>query len=233
MSQPAYELINGGDYNPYHLLIYMLANFIITDFTKPLIYYYPPSAAKLAEEFLQLLPAHFTRHTVKDPQIQYKPFLHVKPWFPDWTLPQDYDFLRSLFEPHMSKSITPGLKIYISRQDAKQRRIVNEEQLLASLIPKGFIPVIMSRLTAKEQIQIFSRAEVIVAPHGAALAFTVFMNKEATLIELNGPLDKKRHYSHISWHLGTNYYKVMCKPIGDTEDIEAPIDRVNKFLDLA
>jgi hypothetical protein len=226
MSQPAYELINGGDNNPYHLLIYMIANFIITDISKPLIYFYPKSESSLAEELLALLPPHFTRHFKKDPALSYISFMNVKPYFHDWTMPHDYEFLRALFAPHISPAIRPGLKIYISRRDAKQRRIVNEDQLLAALIPNGFIPVVMSKLTASEQIRLFSEAETIIAPHGAALAFMVFMNKNASLIELNGPMSAKRHYSHIAWHLDLDYYKVRCKPVGSAEDIEVDVDRV-------
>lgn len=231
-SLPAYELINGGDNNPYHLLVYMIANFIITDISKPLIYFYPKSESRLAEELLELLPPHFTRHFEKDPNIQYVLFLHVKPWFPDWTLPQDYDFLRGLFQPHISPTIRPGLKIYISRQDASQRRIINENHLLSELTPKGFIPVLMSQLTVKEQIRLFSEAEVIVGPHGAALAFTIFMNNAATLIELNAPMKTKRHYSHVAWHLELDYYKVKCKPVGDVEDIEVDVERVLRMLGI-
>ena len=220
---PAYELMNGGDYNPYHLLIYMIANFITTDANAPLIYHYPTSQHKLPEEMLALMPAHFVRHRVKDPAIQYKQLLHVKPWFPDWTLPQDYDFLRQLYAPHMQPR-RPGLRIYISRRDAKTRRVANEDAVLAALLPLNFIPVTMGDLTAKEQIQMFSAADIIVGPHGAALTFMLFMDPAATVIELNRPMEGKRHFSHIAWHLGLDYYKLTCKAADEVPDGDMEVD---------
>lgn len=224
-----YELINGGDHNPYHLLIYMIANFITADCNKPLTYYYPKSESKLAEEMLAMLPAHFTRHYERVAGLEYKPFMHVKPWFPDWTMPQDYDFLRQLFAPHM-QTRRPGLRIYISRRDAESRRVVNEDRLLEVLVAMNFIPITMTGLTVKEQIAVFSQADILVAPHGAALTYMTFMDRGATVVELNGPTGGKRHYSHIAWHLDLDFYKLPCKSVGDKEDMEVDVERLVGFL---
>ena len=207
----------------------MLANFIIADVSKPLIYYYPKSESKLAEETLALLPPHFTRHFEKKPGTDYKSFMNVKPWFPDWTLPHDYDLLRSLFAPHMQVR-RPGLRIYVSRRDAGSRRVVNEDALLEKLLPLNFIPITMSSLSVKEQISVFSQADIVVAPHGAALTYMTFMDPGATVIELNGPTQGKRHYSHIAWHLDLDFYKLRSKTLGDKEDMEVDVDHMIAFL---
>jgi hypothetical protein len=225
---PAYELINAGDYNPYHLLIYMIANFITTNANSLLIYYYPKSEHRLTEGLLEILPPHFIRHLEKNPLIQYKQLLNVKPWFPDWTLPHDYDFLRQLFEPYCN-TVRQGLRVYISRADAKTRRVINEDALLAILRPLNFIVITMSDLSARDQIQLFSQADILVAPHGAALTFMAFMDPRATVIELNRPMKNKRHFSHIAWHLDLDYYKVLCKGVGE-EDMEVDVERLCTVL---
>lgn len=230
------ELINGGDYNPYHLFFYMISNFRMIDCNQPVIYYYPKSECRLAEEVLSMLPSHFIRHTEKDSTLQYRPFLHTtpfkvqRPFFPDWTLPYDYDFLRQLFAPHYAKQVTKGLRIYISRRDAKSRRPVNEDEVLAALLPLNFIPVTLTDLSVAEQMQVFSRADIIVAPHGAGLAFMTFCNQDTTVIELNTCMKEKRHYSHIAWHLDLDYYKIVCKSVGENEDMYVPVANLTSFL---
>jgi capsular polysaccharide biosynthesis protein len=159
--------------------------------------------------------------------------MHVKPWFPDWTLPVDYDFLRAIFAPHISNQIRPGLRIYVSRnRDAQSRRVQNEEELLTCLLPMNFIPISLTDLSVKEQIQVFSQAETIVCPHGAGMSFMIFANPATKIIELNGPSKEKRHYSHIAWHLELDYYRLICKPIGEKEDMIVPIDRLERLLSL-
>lgn len=231
------ELINGGDYNPYHLFFYMISNFRMIDCNQPVIYYYPKSDVRLVKEVLAMLPAHFIRHTVKDLALTYRPFLHTtqfkvqRPFFSDWTLPYDYDFLRQLFAPNYSKAITKGLRIYVTRnRDAKSRRIVNEDDVLAALLPLNFIPVTLTDLSVAEQMQVFSQADIIVAPHGAGLAFMTFCNQDTTVIELNTRMKEKRHYSHIAWHLDLDYYKIICEQAGEQEDMRVPVKTLTNFL---
>jgi hypothetical protein len=206
------------------------------DYNQPVIYYYPKSECKLVEQVLALLPSHFTRHMEKDPMLTYRPFLHTtafkvqRPFFPDWTLPYDYDFLRQLFAPHYVKEVTKGLRIYISRRDAKSRRVQNEEEVLKALLPLNFIPVTLTDLSVAEQLQVFSRADIIVAPHGAGLAFMTFCNQETTVIELNTRMKEKRHYSHIAWHLDLDYYKIVCEPVTGQEDMQVPVRTLVNFL---
>ena len=231
------ELIDGGDKNPYHLLFYMISNFRMIDYKEPVLYYYEKTNRKLVEELLALLPKHFMRDTIKRPDFEYRPFLHTtpfriqRPFFPDWTLPYDYDFIREIFEPHYVKTIKKGLRIYISRnKDATYRRIVNEDELLNVLNPLGFITVTMSELSVLAQMNIFSQSDVIVSPHGAAMAFMVFASSDTTLIELNAKQPTCRHYSHVAWHLEMDYYKMICKMDETGKDLIVDVDRLSKFL---
>lgn len=75
MSENIVKLINGGDSNPYHLLMYMIMNFIQCDTNDIVIYYYPKTNSKLLEIFLNLLPSNFHRHFSKNPTLTYKPFM--------------------------------------------------------------------------------------------------------------------------------------------------------------
>ncbi len=228
-----FELIDGGEGNPYHFFIYMLANFRTCDCRGDVYYYYPNKKdCKLSEEALSLLPPNFHRHLVKEEGKIYKPFLHVKPFFPDWTLPIDYDFLRSLFQWHRNPEKIPGLKIYVSRnKDATDRHVVNEDQLLPLLQKHNFLVVHMSDLQVKDQIHLFSCADVIMSPHGAALTFSIFCHPSVSIIEFMPNLQEKRHFSHIAWYFNYDYHKIIANVVDHTKQhLQVPIEEVESYL---
>jgi capsular polysaccharide biosynthesis protein len=79
------------------------------------------------------------------------------------------------------------------------------------------------------QIKLFSAADIIISPHGAAMAFILFCNKNATIIELMIPRPLSRHYGHISWHFEFDYYRLMCDKIND--DMNIDISHIKRFLE--
>lgn len=93
------------------------------------------------------------------------------------------DFVRS-FMPVSSKK---GKRIYISRSGARRRRILNEKELLPILSKYGFETVLPGELSIKEQMELFSSADVIVSPHGAELTNLAYCRPETQVIELFSP----------------------------------------------
>ncbi|MBC9783735.1 glycosyltransferase family 61 protein [Heliobacterium chlorum] len=96
-------------------------------------------------------------------------------------------YLRKTF---VSKRVTDKRnrpRLYISRAKASGRKIVNEDDLLKYLVPYDFRIVYLEELSFLEQVQLFSKAEIIVAPHGAGLANLVFCEPGARVLELMGP----------------------------------------------
>lgn len=68
-----------------------------------------------------------------------------------------------------------GTSIYISRLDSTKRRIVNEAQLIEALLSKHQFQIVsFSSLQLAAQIACIRLSNVIVAPHGAALANLLF-----------------------------------------------------------
>ncbi len=63
-----------------------------------------------------------------------------------------------------------GRRIFISRKDAKLRRVVNEDALEPLLQRHGFERHILKGKPIAEQVRLFMEAEAVVAPHGAGLA---------------------------------------------------------------
>ncbi|WP_419825229.1 glycosyltransferase family 61 protein [Sphingomonas sp.] len=70
-----------------------------------------------------------------------------------------------------------GRRVYVSRQDAgTRRRMDNEQMLCEALGTAGFEIVTAGSLPVAAQIALFCEAELIVAPHGAALANLAFVD---------------------------------------------------------
>jgi capsular polysaccharide biosynthesis protein len=81
-----------------------------------------------------------------------------------------------------------GRRIYVTRGSAPHTRIVrNEAEVLETLVPLGFERVDPAAMTVPEQIRAFAEAQLIVAPHGAALANLVFAGAGAAVVELFAP----------------------------------------------
>jgi capsular polysaccharide biosynthesis protein len=76
-----------------------------------------------------------------------------------------------------------GERIYVTREQARRRRVANEAELWAQLERRGFVKLRLEALTWREQIHAFRRAKVVVAPHGAGLANLVFCEAGTRVVE--------------------------------------------------
>jgi hypothetical protein len=224
------ELINGGDTNAYHLLLIMILNFIQCNPDDTIIYYYPKSNSRLTEMFLDLLPPNFHRHYTKNLQLEYKPFIPDQKFAiernfvdPEWAYPYQYDFLRNLFKKHFTPKNRPGFYVYISRNsDSKYKRIKNEEDLLKCIRPLGFKEIVLSELSVKKQMKVFAEADIILTPHGAGLTHILFSNPELTVFEITHSNKESKHYWHMAWHFGLDYYRIVAQQDENSDFIVNP-----------
>ena len=100
------------------------------------------------------------------------------------TTPEVVRRVRAFVAPWHDASAGPrGERIYISREQARRRRVVNEEDLWTQLERRGFVKLRLEELTWREQINVFRRAKVVVAPHGAGLANLVFCSVGTRVVE--------------------------------------------------
>jgi capsular polysaccharide biosynthesis protein len=75
-------------------------------------------------------------------------------------------------------------RVYLSRDDANNRRLSNEAELVALLSGHGFVKVVAGELSFQQQIDLFAGAEVVVAVHGAGLTNMVFSAPGTQVIEV-------------------------------------------------
>jgi capsular polysaccharide biosynthesis protein len=68
-------------------------------------------------------------------------------------------------------------KIYVSRKNAGWRRVINEEYLEPILKKANFKILCNETMSVGDQIQAFSNASVVIAPHGAGLTNIIYSHK--------------------------------------------------------
>jgi len=75
-------------------------------------------------------------------------------------------------------------RLYVSRRKVSHRRIVNNEQIEASLAKLGFELVCPEQLSFLDQVRIFSEAELIVGQAGSGLVNMIFSPESCKVIVL-------------------------------------------------
>jgi capsular polysaccharide biosynthesis protein len=121
-------------------------------------------------------------------------------------------------------------RIFISREDASHRPLLNENEVYGVLETYGFKKVQLSTLSFIEKIQLFQSAKVIVSPHGAGLTNIVFCNPAAMVIELFSPTYVVPCFYIISQHLDLSYYGVIGEAVSIEESRSNHSDPI--FIDI-
>ncbi|MFM7426051.1 MAG: glycosyltransferase 61 family protein [Elainella sp.] len=129
-----------------------------------------------------------------------------------WPEPWALAWLRQQFLPLAASCPKPPQRIYISRNRAHHRRLLNEAAVLEKLQAAGFVAVELETMSLAEQIALFAGAEAIVAPHGGGLTNTIFCRPGTPVIELVAPNYIRPYYWVISHHLGLRHYYIKGEP---------------------
>jgi hypothetical protein len=121
-------------------------------------------------------------------------------------------------------------RIFLSRQGAPNRNVVNEAEVMALLEPHGFVALRSDRLCLAEQISIFRGASHIVAPHGGALT-NLMHAREGHLLELFQPDHGVRpEFFQLAKINGLNYNFLLCPNVAGGNDIRVDLDRLKEWL---
>lgn len=80
----------------------------------------------------------------------------------------------------------PGQRrVFLSRRNSSWRRLANEQEIVAALIPLGFETVFLEELGFAEQLSLFKEAGFIVAPNGSALNNLIFASPRVKVVVLS------------------------------------------------
>lgn len=132
----------------------------------------------------------------------------VVPSFPGhlgWPEPWAIAFLRQQFLP-IAAPHPLYERIYVSRNKAHHRRLLNESEVMDRLQALDFQLVELETLSVAEQISLFAHAKVIIAPHGGGLTNLIFCTPGTTVIELFSKNYIRHYYWQVSQQLGLNHY---------------------------
>ncbi len=118
-------------------------------------------------------------------------------------------YLRKTFLPPVLRR--GGRRIFLSRKDAAQRRITNEDEVFELFANRGFERITLSRTSVAAQAELFSECEALAGPSGAAFANLVFARPGALVVELASPDWLTPFHWMISSRLGLNHWIVGNK----------------------
>jgi len=125
-----------------------------------------------------------------------------------------------------------GENLYITRESAARRRVTNEDELGSALAARGFTKLRLESLTWVEQVAAFSRAKVIVAPHGAGLANLVFCQPGTRVVEFFHPAYANTCYANLCRHARLDYRSTL--PRGEVPPVyDRSAGRLDIVADIA
>jgi capsular polysaccharide biosynthesis protein len=131
----------------------------------------------------------------------------------------------------------PVLKnLYISRQRAKHRRVLNEEAVIHLVEAYGFAVVHFEDYTVTEQIKLMQHAKNVIGVHGAGLTNIMYMPKNGLVIEMLHPghhIDCYYNLANVFEHdtivLQGSAEENSTDPIHD--DFSIDVSRLKHYLD--
>jgi capsular polysaccharide biosynthesis protein len=130
-------------------------------------------------------------------------------------------------------------RLYISRRSAAVRRVLNEDQLAPLLREADFEMIELELRPWLEQVRLFSNAEVILSPHGAALANTAFC-RPGTLIAELATRGSFKCYLRLASSAALHYRLIEATPeiqtdrairARENEDMTVDLDEIRSFLE--
>jgi glycosyl transferase family 61 len=165
------------------------------------------------------------------------PFHEVGPRMehPKWVC----DFLRGAFLPIATQQALadPVRRLYISRNDARWRRVINELEVMQVLEPLGFRRITLGQLSFTEQVRLFQNAEVVIGPHGAGLSNLAFCQPGTKVIEFQ-QLKLDVCFFRLSCCVGLDHYYIRSStgpadPVNNHQQITIDMTELRKTLELA
>ena len=114
----------------------------------------------------------------------------------------------------------PFRKIYISREKAPKRKVINEDKLIDILIKYQYNIYYFEDMSFEEQIRLMNETKTIISLHGAGLTNMVFMQQKSNVFELRLYEDKHMNlFYSLANASNLNYFYQLCKGDGDNNDI--------------
>lgn len=155
----------------------------------------------------------------------------------DWFYPNlaDIAAIRSFLAPLQPTQGQQTERTYISR--AGRRRVVNEDALVAMLLRYGFTIVDDKPRSLAEQVAIYSRASLLLGPHGASFSNLIWAEPGTQIHELFTANYAPDFFLYLAQVAGLSYSASRHGKVGRmsqkqalVEDITVSVDSVERLL---
>ncbi|MBB3018840.1 hypothetical protein FHR70_001894 [Microvirga lupini] len=149
--------------------------------------------------------------------------------------PEAIGFARSVFQAaYQDRRLPePASRIYLTRGDARLRRVDGEAALMEGLRKRGFQIVQASWSNHHEQMQWFGEAQIVMGVHGAGLANILWAQRQPLLIELMSQNGRKSTGLHWAAEAGADYEPVTGGAEGQKQAFAIDPDAVLREVDTA
>lgn len=104
-------------------------------------------------------------------------------------------------------------RLYVSRQAASQRRLLDEPAVIDLLRSRGFTIVRTEGMGVTSQAALFAGADLIVTVHGAALANLAFASAGASVVEIDAEGSRRSFFSIIAAMNGLQHRRVFGRAV--------------------
>jgi len=145
--------------------------------------------------------------------------------------PQKIRLLRNVIEQKLVLKKQYGI---IIKRSESYRSVINHDYLVK--IAKNCYPIewkIFDKLPVQDTAELFSKAAIIIAPHGAGLTNMLFSPRGITIIEFMPLHDPNVCYWHLSEMLGNKYYMLPYPTVNNNFIVDDRFisinDRVSQY----
>jgi len=150
--------------------------------------------------------------------------------FPQFiNLSDSIKILKEFLNPKIN--VESSKKIYVTRQDSNYRKLINESDVVTLLREKEYKVINPQLYEIDEQIEIFSNADKIIAPHGSNLANISFCKPGTEIFEITPSFKENEkifddRYVNLSLLNKLKHKKITS----DTIDVENHSELAKKYI---
>lgn len=221
----------------------LLKLFIIKDELDSWKIILPSTLNKFQEDSLKLFDLNRIT-SIRGYELGFSPELKIisLPWQSGYFDSELYDEFRLWVVGKVVMSSPSGVKnnsgekIFLNREKAQSRRIINLPEIQNELLKSGFSVLPVDEMGFIEQVRVFSGCTILAGPHGAGLVNMMFMPERSTIIEFRSSYpDGNNIYERMATRFKHKYIPIISvvdNYDGDFQkaDLYVPLDKLCEQL---